>query len=589
MTYGVNVKSKNRIEMIRKIILIISTASFLFSLSAQEREGETPLKREVTLYNPYKPSLPDFRKKSFLPDIVDTLSVSPSFSYDVKTTPYTPTYSISSIRPASLLPDPLPKLYKSYVKLGLGNNNTPLAELSITNGRSKRGAIGLYAKHYSSNGKVPLENDQKVFAGFMDNDATLFGKKFFRKSTLDVSLDFMQKTRYAYGYETQGPLYEPDRKDIRLDYYDIGGGASFSSVNLDSSDFAYDFGISYDYFRNEPKSAMNHIAFDGYLATEFEGFYLGSDIDLDSYTFSDTLNIEPKYVFSVSPFFRRSTGQWTFDLGVELLLDKNLKSSPAFHFYPDLKFGFTVVQDYMNFFAELGGGLERNDPLSIIRQNPFILGYGTIFNIPNTSQNITLTAGLKGNNGIGGNYLASVSYSQFEDMLFLSNIIYPDTASRAAERGNRFVPLTDEGNVINIHGEFTGSITPRLSFNAAGNFYKYTLLQNDIDYAWTRPDWDGRLGLKYNLRDKIIAGLELNALGSRKMLISKSLTGWTTTSISETEEPVHVNLGISAEYRYTKILSFWARINNMSYQRYYEWAFYPSQMFNFLIGFTYSL
>ena len=143
--------------------------------------------------------------------------------------------------------------------------------------------------------------------------------------------------------------------------------------------------------------------------------------------------------------------------------------------------------------------------------------------------------------------------------------------------------------MLNVHGELTGSITPRLSFNAACNFYKYTLLENDIDYAWTRPDWDGRLGLKYNLRDKIIAGLELNALGSRKMLISKSLTGWTTTSISETEEPVHVNLGMSAEYRYTKILSFWAKINNMSYQRYYEWAFYPSQMFNFLIGFTYSL
>lgn len=174
-------------------------------------------------------------------------------------------------------------------------------------------------------------------------------------------------------------------------------------------------------------------------------------------------------------------------------------------------------------------------------------------------------------------------------MLFFSNVIYPDSASRVAERGNHFVPLTDEGNVLNIHGELTGSITPRLSFNAACNFYKYTLLENDIDYAWTRPDWDGRLGLKYNLRDKIIAGLELNALGSRKMLISKSLTGWTTTSISEIEEPVHVNLGMSAEYRYTKILSFWAKINNMSYQRYYEWAFYPSQMFNFLIGFTYSL
>ena len=53
--------------------------------------------------------------------------------------------------------------------------------------------------------------------------------------------------------------------------------------------------------------------------------------------------------------------------------------------------------------------------------------------------------------------------------------------------------------------------------------------------------------------------------------------------------PVHFNLNLNAEYRYSKILSFWTRLDNISINRYYEWAYYPSQTFLFMLGFTYSL
>ena len=34
-----------------------------------------------------------------------------------------PDYTISPIKAAALLPDPLPKLYKSYINAGLGNTS----------------------------------------------------------------------------------------------------------------------------------------------------------------------------------------------------------------------------------------------------------------------------------------------------------------------------------------------------------------------------------------------------------------------------------------------------------------------------------
>ena len=572
--------------MIKRTIITISLiAVFLLPAIAQVKQTDQDLKREVTLYNPYKPSLADAKKKNFLPEINDTARVYPVFSYEVVSKPFTPTYTISTIKSASLLSDPLPRLYKSYVRIGIGNNNTPLGELSISNHRSRKGAIGFYARHYSSNGKVPLENKQRVYAGFMDNDASLYGKRFFRKSYIDLSADFLQKTRYAYGYNTAEP-FEFIKKDIKLGYYDAGATASFSSLNLDSADLSFDFGLAYDFFHNTRDRTMNHIGFKGSMSRLYQGFYVGSGIKIDHYRLSESLDLEPKYILSLSPYVRKSTEQWNFNIGIQLSVEKNLENSAKVYFHPDVRFGFTIVPEYMRFFAGLAGKLENNEPLKIISENPYLVPDGSLFRIPNTNHSLIISAGLKGNNGLGGNYLASVSYSLINNLLLYSNVVYPDTVG-LVERGNHFIVIPDDGEVFNIHGEFTASITKRLSFNATANYYKYTLSANP--YAWNKPDWDGKLGLYYNLRNKIIAGTDITALGSRKLMVSQSPTGWMTLAPSVIEEPVHLNLGFSAEYRYTKILSFWFKINNVSWDRYYEWAYYPSQMFNFMLGFSYSL
>jgi len=568
----------------RTIIIIFQIVIFLLPVAAQGKKADQDLKREVTLYNPYKPSLADAKKKSYLPEINDTARVNPVFSYIVVSKPFTPSYSISPIKSASLLSDPLPKLYKSYIKIGIGNNNTPLAELSITNHRSKKGAVGLYVKHYSSNGKVPLENNQRVFAGFMDNDASLFGKKFFRKSFVDLSVNFLQKSRYAYGYNTEEP-YDFLKKDVKLGYYDVGAVASFSSLNLDSTDFSYNFGLGYDYFNDTREQTMNHVGFTGSMSKLYQGFYVGSGLNIDHFRLYGSSDLEPKYILTLSPYIRKSTEQWNFKVGIKLSAAKNLEKSVKVYFHPDLEFGFGIVPEYMRFFAGLSGNLENNEPINILSQNSYLMP-DSLFRVPNTNHSLIISAGLKGNSGLGGNYLVSVSYSLINDMLFYSNIVYPDTVSKI-ERGNHFIVTPDDIEVLNIHGEFSGVITSRLSFNTSANFYKYTLSANQ--YAWNKPDWDGKLGFYYNLRNKIIAGTDITALGSRKLMISQSPTGWMTLTPSVIEKPVHLNLGFSAEYRYTKILSIWFKINNISWDRYYEWAYYPSQMFNFMLGFSYSL
>ena len=573
--------------MIKQNLIIPAFILFcLVPVNAQVKKQETGLKREVTLYNPYKPSLREVKKRSFLPDMNDTMKVKSVFRYDIRTEPFLPAYTISPIRAAALLPDPLPKLYKSFVNIGLGNYITPLAEISITNERSKKGTIGFYGRHFSTNGKVELQNGRKVFAGYMDNDASLFGRKFFRKNLFESSVDFIQKTRYAYGYDTSITDYSAVKKDIRLGYNNIGANASLASLTLDSTSFSYDFDIFYNFFYNAKNLFQHNAGINGMMAKTYKGFYAGSGIGYDYYRLSDSLLSSPKYIASVSPFIKKSTEQWSFKLGFQALLEKNMTTSPVLHLYPDINFGFSVIPSYVSFFTGLSGKLEKNDPLKIISENPFLVRDGSLFTLPNTDHELVVSAGLKGNTGLGGNYLVSGSYSLISDMLFYSNIVFSDSIF-GPERGNYFIPHADEAEILNVHAEMSGAVNDKLSFHGMANWNNYTV--EDKDYTRYKPAWDGKLGLTYNLRDKIIAGLELTAEGKRRLVVRKGSLGVSPLTPAFIEMPSHFNLNLTAEYRYTKILSFWAKFNNISYNRYYEWAYYPSQRFLCILGFTYSL
>ena len=60
----------------------------------------------------------------------DTSKVNPKFKYNIRYNAfYAGVCSLVLLKLHHLLPDPLPKLYKSYINFGLGNYLTPLAEI----------------------------------------------------------------------------------------------------------------------------------------------------------------------------------------------------------------------------------------------------------------------------------------------------------------------------------------------------------------------------------------------------------------------------------------------------------------------------
>ena len=157
---------------------------------------------------------------------------------------------------------------------------------------------------------------------------------------------------------------------------------------------------------------------------------------------------------------------------------------------------------------------------------------------------------------------------------------------------NQFSVVYSDITKLNLHGEITIRPSDSWKIFLKANYYSYTLSTmkladgssrnlRDDDHAWNMPTFDASLQARYNMGDKILVSMGIYTIGKRYYEDFSSLT--------EETLPLAVDANLGLEYRYSKLLSFWARFNNIAAQRYYLYHQYPSFRFRGMIGFTYAL
>jgi hypothetical protein len=101
------------------------------------------------------------------------------------------------------------------------------------------------------------------------------------------------------------------------------------------------------------------------------------------------------------------------------------------------------------------------------------------------------------------------------------------------------------------------------------------------DHPWNKPKFDLSLQARYNMGDKILVNAGVYAIGAR----------YFENYIPTTEEtlPLAIDVNLGLEYRYSTLLSFWARINNLAAQKYFLYHNYPAYKFRMMLGFSYAL
>lgn len=560
---GLELNKNKKIEWILMGFLILSFVGVSFS-----QTGINDINYGVK--SDFEPTIKDAIKFADLPEIKDTVKQIENIKYGIASKPMFPKYETQLIGAAKMKNEPLPKLYHSLLKIGYGPlYNMPYGEFWIANSRSRDNTYGAHLKHLSST--THLKN--AGYGGFSDNGINVFGKKMYKKHSLKGDFNYERNVIHYYGFDTT-LNHITDNNYTKQRYQLFEPKIQLQSHYTDSTHINHDLKLSYYNLQNLNREAENNIKLkaDGSLFINKEKLNLNVLTDYYNHKQSnDTLN---NLIFTLNPSFEARGSKWHANVGIAATID-NFKNKTRFYFYPQLNVNYNVYENMIVPYAGVKGGLIKNSFRSLTHENPFT---DTTLRYTNTNNKYNIFGGIRGNLSSNTSYDALISYAQYDSLYF-----YVIDYGGPNQLYNHFNVLYDNTSLITVGGQLKHQLKEKLNLIASGNYYIYK--PKNLIRAYHKPDFDLTFSGIYNLQSKIILRADLIFMGKQWALTQVTDTG--TTTLKPKQLKGWADLNLEAEYRYSKMLSFFARANNIANQRYFRWERYPTQRFNFMIGLTF--
>lgn len=561
--------------MMRRKYIAYSSLSIALMLGFSMTLNAQKLDKDVKVVKPYEPILGDAKKINVAPVFDDSMKVNPTVNYWIHTRRVDAAFEPKPITPARLVPDPLPRLRNNYLKLGYGTYFTPLAELCVTNGRSKTASYGLLFNTLSSTGNVKLDNGEKVFGGYGNLNALLFGSRFYRKSTLSANAFVDQRNRYFYGYNSQlTPVPDFAKGDIKQTYTSAGLQARLQSTHSDSTKLVYDLSARYAYFGDKNSDVENNFKFDAFAGSEIiDGLlFLGANAQVDYYSQKTSItkpdSTSTPMLITFSPFVSRSSDEWSFKLGFRTITIMQDGKSEM-NIYPDINLNFVVVKGIMEPYLGINGNYNFSGYQDVTRENPFVRP-GLM--VKATDERINFFGGIKGKMSHNLSYDFGGSYAKLDNAHFFTN--YKDVNNYY----NQFDVVYDNIKRGRVTAELSYQYNDKLTVRGQGIYSDYSMFNQPR--AWNLPSLEALISANYNIYNKLIFDASLVFVGKR---YAKSIVNNEELVLDPT-----ASLNLGAEYRYTKAFSLFAHIRNLGNMKYYEFNQYPSQRLMAMVGFTFS-
>lgn len=548
-------------------------------------QTDEKLNQEVEVIREYTPTISDAFKLNELPVIKDSAKIESSFTYAIESKQIPTDFQTEPVKPAKMIDEPLSKLYNSYIRLGFGNYMSPLAELYISNLRSKKFTWSAMFRHRSSFGTIINENNKKVYAGYTDNNFNISGKKYISKKSLYGNIDYKDNAFYYYGYNTADTslknIFPSDKSEMKkqkyvqqFTKYSVNGG--IKTFHTDKSHLNYDIFGSYYYLQDKFSKNENFGSISANLNKYYNKELIGADLMLNmtQKSFNDTSDI----IFKINPWVSRVTNIWEVRVGLSFFAD--VYWVEEYHFYPDITMQYAVVEKYVIPYMGVTGYVEENTYSKLAKENPFIKPG---LDIRNTNHKKVLYGGIKGSINSNTFYNVKATLSDLGNAYFFVNDTSKNDLGQRLE--NQFVLTVTDATMLNVYGEVSVKASEKLSFHLKGNYYYFDNMETEKK-AWHIPEFDVTLTGTYNLQNKIILSADIFGIGDR-FAKTYEFTSTGINEISKKLKPIFDG-NLHIEYRYNKNLSGFLHVNNIANQKYYRWNNYRMQGLNFMLGLTYS-
>ena len=557
---------KRRIKKLQWFFVFILILGYFAAAVAQNGIKDIELKAT----SEFEPTIKDAVKLGDLPEIKDTVKKIANINYGIASTPLVAKYEVIPIDAAKMKNEPLTKLYHSLLKVGMGTYTTPYGELWINSLRTRDVAYGIHLKHISSSSHLKGVG----YSGYSDNEVEVFSKKFYKKHTLTGEFNYKRNVINFYGYDTTENKLSKDYNKQRYQLFEPV--IKVQSHYTDSTKINHFIKVGYYNLTDIYNVAENNIKLNTVFNTYVNKERLFVAFDADYYNHKlphDTFN---DVIIKLNPYFETHGKKWLADIGLAATLDMfSNQNSAKFYFYPQLNAQYDVYESIIIPYIGINGGLQKNSLRSLSNENPFIK---STINYKNSNTKFNVFGGLKGNLSSKTSYDAKASYSIVDSMHFF---VVDYTDNRVLD--NQYKVIYDNTNLFNVSGQVKYQYKEKIHFIAKGNYYMYKT--KNLARAYHKPNFDLTFSTIYNLKSKIIIKADIFVIGNQFALTQVSNNFVYTTEPKLLKGIVDVNLG--AEYRYSKMLSFFVNFNNIANTRYYRWEKYPSQRFNLMAGLTF--
>ena len=531
---------------------------------------------DVVVVGDFNPKLANGQKIEEVPQLVDTAASKFPINYELHSRKVSTAFEVDPIKAANVKGEPLNKIYRGFARGGFGSYTTPYAEAFYSSGRNKSTSSGVHYKHLSSSGQIA----DVGYSGFSTNEFNAFGKSIARKSVFAGGLDYRRDVVHYYGFETN-PIdtslwldYGLERNDVRQRYQLVELKASMAdNFPVDTHATKYKVDLNYHNYMDAFEAQENRFQAAGDVSFFYRLYSFNVKTGLDVYKNQNAIWDDNMTIFQLRPQILFKQNKWRLKAALNLYASSD--SSNGFRFAPELDFDLHLYENIVLLNLGTDSRLKRVSYRTLTEENPWLIS--DILPL-NTWSPYRFYAGLRGAFSSHLAFNARVAYSpQIENQYFFVN----DTSEG---NWNKLTTVTDNVSLLEVNGEITWQNHEKIRLIARADYRGYTM--DSQLKAWYVPSLRMSFGAKYNLKDKITieaAVLTYNRQFYRDF-ISDS-TGLTVPVSRQLDGYIDVNLG--AEYRYTKRLSMFVKLNNMLNTRYKRYVNYPTQRFMALGGISY--
>jgi len=533
------------------------------------------LSEEIVITSAYKPLLADAVKIRRNPDLTDKTPYKAPLSYTMIDKRLEQNSEIKQLDAMKMPPiiDTVP--YNNIVRVGLGNLKTTFAEGYFGNGQDQAMQVAGYVRHFAqSSSAYTNQKSNKEEIG-------VYGKNIGATNTLSGRIDYVNKGNYFFGYDRDHP---PAFLDIAHQYFNTISAEGEIAKNYRDvdNDFTYALKLKGYAFGDRFKARENNLVLSGFLNQTINQFYTGLSASLDLSTQKDSLYSYNNSIVRLNPYIKFQGDNYKIDAGINIVDEFGFHG--RFSLFPAAKLEFQVIPKYVRLFVEAKGDVNKSSLRDFYDYNPYL---GQNLNIKNSVDKLDLSAGLKGTLAPGLGFKADVYHNTIKDMpLFVSNFNF-------AKGQNRFAVIYDNGTatVNGFNGELDYKVSGDVNLFGRVEFKTYKMASEE--QPWNLPTFKLTAGTAININDKVkITGSLLlrgdasdrpNANAYKATYGVNLPTPVLTAPISQ-----FFDLSGSVEYKVTRQISVFGRVNNILNSTNQTWLYYPDYGFNIFGGASYS-